>query len=105
MAPVHSETSTNTSSSVVPEVVTGEDGCRVLRVVVSLPTITSPRQIAVRPHDDRLLIFRVGEAHILQHELLHSVQLPESLDPFTVEANVNAQGQLVVQAPLISLEN
>ena len=105
MAPVQNDASA-TTSSLFPEVVTGEDGCRALRVVVSLPVpVTSPRQIAVRPHGDRLLIYRLGEAHILQHELLHSVQLPESLDPFTVEANVNAQGQLVVQAPLISLEN
>ena len=105
MAPVE-----NQSSPVqlgVPQIVEGPDGERILRVLSSVPASTRARQIAVRPQEDRLLIFRVGGAKddaddvsMLRQELVETVQLPESVDPFTVEATINKDGLLEVCAPL-----
>jgi hypothetical protein len=91
----------------VPHIVVGPDGERFLHFLSTLPASTRARQIAVRPQEDRLLIFQVGGAKgdagdvsMLRQELVETVQLPESVDPFTVEASINDEGLLEVRAPL-----
>ena len=104
MAPTSEQQSSSVSQQCgVPQILEGPDGERLLRVLSSVPADTRARQIAVRPQEDRLLIFRVGGAEkegMLHHELLESVQLPESVDPFTVVATINNDGLLEVSAPL-----
>ena len=75
-----------------------EDGSRHLRVMAPLHGY-QPQDITVRPDGNTLLLFKMSQSG--QDELLQTINLPESVDPYTVEARVNHFGQLIVEAPLV----
>nr|UQK61739.1 small heat shock protein [Polygordius sp. ID7] len=74
-------------------VVTGRDGTRLLQLKVALTGINQ-QDLAVRPVDSTLVILR-------NEEVLQTVELPESVDPFTVEAKMTKDGFLTVEALLM----
>ncbi|KAK2187323.1 hypothetical protein NP493_169g01039 [Ridgeia piscesae] len=70
-------------------------GYRLVRLVAPLGDYYQPDDIVVRPHDQTLLV--VDSRNDL---VLLSRDLPESVDPFTVQAELLSGGTLVVVAPL-----
>lgn len=70
-------------------------GYRLVRLVAPLGDYYRPDDIVVRPHDQTLLVIDSrNDLVLLSHDL------PESVDPFTVEAELLNGGTLVVVAPL-----
>lgn len=76
----------------VPEVV-DVDGVKLVRLVTSLPGYDIS-EITVRPVEDKLVVMDKSE------KILKSYPLPESVDPFTVEAELTKEGILTIEAPL-----
>ena len=76
----------------VPEILE-EDGVKFLRLVTSLPGYELA-DITVRPMEDKLVIMDKDQA------VLKSCDLPESVDPFTVDASLSDDGVLTIKAPL-----
>ena len=70
-------------------------GYRLVRLVAPLGDYYQPDDIIVRPHDQTLLVVDSRNGFVLL-----SQDLPESVDPFTVEAELMDGGTLVVVAPL-----
>lgn len=77
----------------VPEVSDTEEG-KTVKLQVRFHGYTAD-DIQVRPHDCDL--------HILSRDnrVLKTFHLPESVDPFTVEAKVVNDGCLLIEAPLV----
>ena len=69
------------------------DGMKILQVEVHLEN-TRSGDVIVRPVDKNLMVLNRNE------DVLRNIALPESVDPFTVEASI-ADGVLRVQAPLM----
>ncbi|KAK2161354.1 hypothetical protein LSH36_118g04035, partial [Paralvinella palmiformis] len=69
-------------------------GYRTLRITAELIGCDA-NDVVVRPAEDRLYLLDKDDV------VLTSYRLPESVDPFTIEADVSDNGTLVIEAPLI----
>nr|UQK61707.1 small heat shock protein [Eunice torquata] len=74
-------------------VVMEKDGAKVMRLEVPLNGLSCD-DVMVRPDDKRLLILHKADA-----ALIRAFDLPESVDPFTIEAEL-LDGVLFVEAPV-----
>nr|UQK61742.1 small heat shock protein [Sipunculus nudus] len=72
-----------------------QDGGRRMRLVTSLTGYTAD-DISVRPTDDKVLVLDGAGA------VLCAFDAPESVDPYTVEAELSENGVLTIEAPLRS---
>nr|UQK61728.1 small heat shock protein [Pareurythoe californica] len=90
MAPIFDET---TNLKADEPIICEVDGQRVLRLVTHLSGYKSD-DVIVKPVDSKLLILTKDDV------TLKSYDLPESLDPFTVEAQLGEDGVLRVEAPV-----
>nr|UQK61684.1 small heat shock protein [Arenicola marina] len=70
-----------------------EDGVRTLRITAHLIGYKDG-DISVRPAEAKLLLVNKD------NDVIETFNLPESVDPFTVEANISEDGMLTVMAPL-----
>ena len=68
-------------------------GYRTLRITAKLIGYGAG-DVIVRPTDDRLYLLDKDDV------ILTSYHLPESVDPFALEADVSESGLLVIEAPL-----
>ena len=72
-----------------------KDGQKVARLVVSFHGY-GPDDITVRPVEDKLLVIDV------EGSVMAEYCLPESVDPYNVEADMSEDGTLTVEAILMS---
>nr|UQK61711.1 small heat shock protein [Flabelliderma ockeri] len=78
--------------SVGPQVIE-RDGVRMLQLITQLEGFRYS-DLLVRPQEDKILVMDSSE------KVLKSYPLPESVDPYTVEADISDEGVLTVLAPL-----
>ncbi len=70
------------------------DGLKMLRVEINMRG-RKVDDVIVRPVDDYIMVLDKSDC------VLRNIALPESVDPFTVEALMTGDGILCVQAPLM----
>ena len=78
--------------SVGPQIIE-RDGVRMLQLITQLEGFRYS-DLLVRPQEDKILVMDSSE------KVLKSYPLPESVDPYTVEADISDEGVLTVLAPL-----
>lgn len=76
-------------------VILEKDGAKMMRLEVCLSGYSSD-DVIVQPADCRLLLIHKADSSVLG-----TFNLPESVDPFTIEAVLSEEGVLRVEAPLV----
>lgn len=97
---------TTPSSVVRNPIVTEADGSRKLRLQVDIGEFT-PEEIVVKTMDKKLIVHAAHEekrqGRTMSREFNKEYELPESVDPMTVNAYLGDDGKLVIEAPLKSV--
>nr|UQK61732.1 small heat shock protein [Protodriloides chaetifer] len=89
MAP---QTESSTSNGATP-VILEQDGSKFVRIQTSMVG-RKLDDIIVKPMENQLVVLTKD------NEILATFDLPESVDPFAVEADLSEDGVLTIEAPL-----
>ncbi|CAH1786246.1 unnamed protein product [Owenia fusiformis] len=80
------------------------DGIRKLRIVVDVGKDFNPEDVTVKTVDTKLLVSASKEEksanRTMQRTFNKEYDMPESVDPFTINAFLDDDGKLTVEAPL-----
>jgi HSP20 family molecular chaperone IbpA len=94
------------TSGLGPGIITKPDGTRELRLEIDVGTQYKPEEITVKTVDRKICISARHEEKMGNRtsfsEFSKEYEIPESVDPFTVNAYLTDTGKLIVEAPLQS---